>query len=163
MAAEQQWAKRRLNITECKEVYRGNNSKGEFVIYELQACNEQGVLVNQKLSSFSMLPLGLGDYEVAPYIKDGQLKNYTVRKPGGASGSKAAVDALASRVQYLEDHVKWLTEQVNGLTALTQQMGNGQQVPVAASAPADDGDDIPFHHIEVQWDDRYHPHRELHA
>lgn len=144
MAAEQVWAKRRLNITACQEVYRGNNSKGEFVIYELQATTEQGALVNQKLSSFSMLPLGVGDYEVAPYIKDGQLKNYTVRKPGGASGSKVAIDALASRVQYLEDHVKWLTEQVNGLTALTQQMGNGQQVPVAASAPADDDDSIPF-------------------
>src|SRR3954452_14711222 len=99
MPPEQKWARRKLNITSCVEVYRGNNDKGEFVIYELAATNEQGALVNQKLSSFGQLPLGWGDYEIAPYYKDGQLKNYTVRKPGGSGGgSKAQVDAVASRV-----------------------------------------------------------------
>ena len=127
MATEQKWAKRRLNITSCQEVYRGNNSNGEFVVYELQATNEQGILINQKLSSFSLLPAGLAEYEVAPYYKDGQLKNYTVRKPGGGRGG-AQVSALASRVEFLEEQVTWLTAEVNGMRALVQQ-GTLKQEP----------------------------------
>jgi hypothetical protein len=150
MPPDQKWTPRRLNITGCKEVYRGNGAKGEFVIYELEAVNEQGAVVNQPLSSFSMLPLGLADYEVAPYHKDGQLKNYTVRKPGGNSGNSAKVDALASRVQYLEEQVSWLTDQVNGHRALLEQLSkerapNGATpASVSAGASPPDDDDIPF-------------------
>lgn len=141
--AEQKWAKRRLNITACQEVYRGNNSKGEFVIYELQATTEQGALVNQKLSSFSLLPLGVDEYEVAPYMKDGQLKNYTVRKPGGGGGSKAAVDALASRVSTLEERLAGLEGIVTQLVD-RMSMNGAPATSAPVSAPSDDGDDIPF-------------------
>lgn len=140
--------KRVLNVMECKEVYRGNGAKGEFVIYELKATDQNGVLINAPLSSFTMLPLGPAEYELAAYHKNGEFKNWTVSKVGGRGGSKAETEALASRVQYLEETIKWAVEKINALDGAVAQLaragtGSAATPPTPPAAPPDD-DDIPF-------------------
>lgn len=144
-------ARRKLNITSCLEVYRGNGTKGEFVIYEIQATDENGVLIQQKLASFADLPLGLDDYDVAPYIKDGELKNYTVTKPSGGGGGSAKYDALKkdhdlleARVEHLENVLHEWTPLIAGLRS---QLYGGSKPPEKPSDMEPAGhydDDVPF-------------------
>jgi hypothetical protein len=164
MTEQQKWVKKKLNIVACVEGYRGQGAKGEFVIYNITATDENGAVINQKLSSFSELPLGPGEFEVQPFYKDGELKNYTLRRPGGATGQ------LRAEVEELKAKVKWLEEQVNGLNAAINALlknppalspqapitpenyGQQRSAPVTVpptSAPAygavpNDDDDIPF-------------------
>jgi hypothetical protein len=148
------WAPRRLDIKSCTETYSGTNTKGPYSIYEIKATNEQGVLINHKLSSFSQLPLGPGDYEVSAYPPgskpgDQNFRNFTVR-PKDRKGSNTG--ALRSDLDLLTQKVEWLTERVNTLGPAVEELqrrlmeggGPPSQPPAGSATGSPPDDDIPF-------------------
>lgn len=135
---------RTLNITDCKEVYRGNGRNGAFVLYQVEATDEQGVVVNQKLNAFSQLPPGKGRYKVKPYKKNNQIEAYTLE---AAEGTATGSAALAQRVEFMEEQIKFLLEKAQTHDSAISDLQQRTQQPATAaptSAPPPDDDDIPF-------------------
>ena len=102
----------KIRVTECKKVYTGNGANGEYSIYEITAVNSKGVLIQDKLSSFTPLPIGEGTYDMKPFYKDGVFKNWTVSAPKGTGTA-----ALEQRVGFLEEQVQFLNAKVEALEA----------------------------------------------
>src|SRR3954451_19891614 len=74
--------RRKLNVTGCKHVYKGLNSKGsEFNIYEVQATTEGGQEIRDKLTAWVELPMGVREYDVTPYDKNGVFQSWTLAVP----------------------------------------------------------------------------------
>jgi hypothetical protein len=121
---ERRGGRRKLNVTGCKHVYKGTNSKGgEFNIYEVTAVAEAGQEIRDKLTSFVELPMGLREYEVVPYEKNGVFQSWTLSVPKEHGGNSAAAQAaVARRIEYLEQQVEWLTGKVNSLDEALQSM-----------------------------------------
>jgi hypothetical protein len=150
-------ATRNLRITACREVYRGQGAKGEYVIYEIEAVDANtGVLINVPLRSFSHLTEGeTGQFEVEKYERPGKETTYTLKKPKGSGGNALGpkVDDLRKRVELLEGNYDILKRAV---AALEEQVRQQSPPPVAAGggsihtsgAPSLAGgppdDDIPF-------------------
>lgn len=138
--AKQEVKGAKITVTACKEVYRGNGAKGEFVIYEITATNKDGVLIQDKLSSFSQLPLGEGVYDMKPFYKDGEFKNWTVQAPKGAQ-----TQAINQRMDFLEQQVEWLVGKVNELQGAIQQVTKTPSPqPATPAGRFQQDDDIPF-------------------
>lgn len=135
---------RKLNITGCKHAYTGTNSKGEYSIYEVEATTEAGVVIQDKLTAWVDLPLGLADFNLVAYEKNGEFKSWTVEVPKERGGnSNAAKEAVDQRIGFLEEQVKWLVGKVTALEGAVQTVGAQPPTPVAADGvPIDD--DIPF-------------------
>lgn len=110
-----------IRVTECKKVYTGMGANGEFSIYEITALNSRGVLIQDKLSSFTPLPLGDGTYDMQPYYKGDVFKNWTVQAPKGTGTA-----AVEQRVKFLEEQVEFLVNKISSIE---------QRLPTAASAP----------------------------
>lgn len=157
--------RRKLNITGCKHVYKGINSKGsEFNIYEVRAATENGQEIQDKLTSWVELPMGVREFDVTPYEKNGAFQSWTLTVPKEQGGNAAAArEALAARVQFLEHQVELLTNKVNSIETALQSVLSGPQQAQQAPTPVGGGpsyqgydpSDIPFRRIEVQWEDRY--------
>jgi hypothetical protein len=150
--SEKRGGRRKLNITGCKHVFKGTNSKGEFNIYEVQAASEAGQEIRDKLTSWVELPLGVREYDVAPYEKNGVFQSWTLTVPKDQGGNAAAArEALARRVEFLEQQVEWLNNKVGSLEA-TQALLSSTQQPQQPATPVGgaptyqghDPDDIPF-------------------
>jgi hypothetical protein len=154
-------AARKLEILTCNEVYRGQGSKGEYVIYEVEAKDPNtGIMVNVPLRSFSYLDTGLTDtFEVEKYEKQGRPTTYTLKRPrqgGGGNGALGqSVDALRGRVDVAEQNIDILQKNVANLQQMVERMAQGQPVassvgagpvPTPSSTGSDFGgdDDIPF-------------------
>lgn len=134
-----------IRVTECKKVYTGNGANGEFSIYEITAINSKGVLIQEKLSSFTPLPIGDGTYDMKPYYKGEVFKNWTVEAPKGTGTA-----ALEQRVKFLEEQVEFLVNKVSSIeqqqrlsTTAPSAPPAQPQTPVADSRFGGD-DDIPF-------------------
>ncbi len=138
--AKQEVKGAQIRVTECKKVYTGNGANGEFSIYEITAVNKQGVLIQDKLSSFSPLPLGDGVYDMKPYYKNGEFKNWTVSAPKGTSTA-----ALEQRIGFLEEQVEFLVGKVTSIEQQLAAVGShpGHQPPTPAGRFSQD-DDVPF-------------------
>lgn len=98
--------KRKLTITACRPVHRGQGANGPYTIYEVEAKTAQGGPVKVPLRSFDRLDPGLTwDFLVEPYEANG-MTSYTLK-----GGPKPDPELLEARVA-------WLEEQVRGLLAL---------------------------------------------
>lgn len=144
---ERRGGRRKLNITACKHVFTGTNSKGEFKIHEVEAATEQGIAIQDKLTSWVQLPLGLGEFDLTAYMKGDVFQSWTVEVPkdrGGNSG--AAKEAANQRIEFLEQQVEWLVGRVSSLAEELRLLREGSTGPnvltPVATPPADD--DIPF-------------------
>lgn len=148
MAEKQEVKGAQIRVTECKKVYTGNGANGEFSIYEITALNSRGVLIQDKLSSFTPLPLGDGTYDMAPFYKGGVFKNWTVKAPKGTGTA-----ALEQRVKFLEEQVEFLNNKISSIESELQVARNSHlgspppaaqpATPAAASRFGAD-DDVPF-------------------
>jgi hypothetical protein len=130
--------RRRLNILSCIEGYKGTNAKGSFTLYNIECADpETGVKINAKFNSFAMIPLGIAEYDLQPYMKDGVLQSWTIQAPKGTQSQ-----ALAQQVSMHEERIKWLEDEVNGLKALLPRALAAGPSGSAPTAPPDD--DVPF-------------------
>lgn len=101
-----------LEVLMCSEERRGVSPKNgqEWVIYKVQANDEMGVAITEKLQSFSDLPVGRGEYEVERRDHEKFGTSYTVKDPNARRVSAPParfatlemVEALEARVNALE-------------------------------------------------------------
>lgn len=133
-----------LNITACDLAHEGAGANGPYKIYEVKATNRDGVLVQEPLSTFAELPLGRNEYDLKPYMKGGQFKNWTVT-PVKAKGA-AANEAQEQRVAFLEQQMEFALNKISELTERMTAMERGQQQPAMAvgSTRHSEDDDVPF-------------------
>lgn len=161
-------AQRALIIVSCTPTYHGTGAKGAYTIYDVVATDQAGAPIQQKLSSFDNLAPGPGTFDVDKYVKDGVIKNYTVKPLAGnrrSSGqvSREEFDMLADNFERFRSYVMGeIATRVPGL-AQTQAApvaappaapvttpapaGVDSWAPPPATAPAAapiDDDDIPF-------------------
>lgn len=144
---------RNLRITACREVYRGQGAKGEYVIYEIEAVNaDTGVLINLPLRSFEHLTEGqAGQFEVEKYERPGKETTYTLKKPRGSGGGG---NALGPKVDELRRRIELLEQNQEIIQANLRDLMKAAPAPVAAGGsihtggggipPQTDPDDIPF-------------------
>jgi hypothetical protein len=110
----EKWQKTKVNVTSCEVATQGTGKGGAYTLYKIKGTKENGELINFEMTSFSQLPLGLRDYEVQPYKKDGVVKNYTLRPPGGNASNS---EALREDLNLLIERVDFLTSKCNSLEA----------------------------------------------
>lgn len=73
---------RKLTVTNCTVATSGvgRNNK-PYTIYDIEAVTEDGSPVDKRLRSFEACPLGeLHTYKLEPYLKDGEVRNYTIAR-----------------------------------------------------------------------------------
>jgi hypothetical protein len=107
---QQQNPVKKLTIMGCKDVYHGKNQKGaDFTIYEIQATNEQGQVVQETLKSFDELPVGLqAEFEVERYDGGQHGISYTLKRVRPKLGPRVEaleeriIPALEKRIEHLE-------------------------------------------------------------
>lgn len=145
--------RRRLNITSCVEGYKSTNSKGPYTLYNIEAADpDTNVKISAKFNSFAMIPTGVAEYDLSPYMKNGVLESWTIQAPKGTQSQ-----ALAQRVEFLDSEVAWCRDEINGLKAMVQRLssvstplGGPPSLPTAGpptgsqGAPPTTDDDIPF-------------------
>ena len=125
----------RLKIMACRQVYSGKNQRGdEYTIYEVDAANMQGQTVNQKLRSFTALPIGQEiDVTVTVFNSEQHGKSYTLHPKGrSGGGSQQQVNELREEVDELRNRVATLSSDMDALRKLI----------AGAPTPAD----VPFTH-----------------
>jgi len=108
-----------LEVLMCSEERRGVSQKNgqEWVIYKVQANDENGQPISEKLQSFSDLPVGRGEYEIERRDHEKFGTSYTVKDPNARrvpppparfatlemhEALQARVDALESRMGFQE-------------------------------------------------------------
>lgn len=115
----QQGKKVTMRIIDCKQVYHGHNKKGdEYTIHEVRAAKIDGELINEKLRSFSMLPVGQTiEVTVVPFNSEQHGKSFTLyptsSKSGG--GTTAQVNELTTQVEQQREMIQKLAERVTTL------------------------------------------------
>lgn len=111
-----------LIITGCREVHRGQGTKGEYVIYAVQAKTEQGETVKEDLRCFKPLEV---TGEALPF----EVERYD----GGARGVSFTLHPLKKAT--LED----LERQVQELRERITRLESGASPPEGAPAAAPAG------------------------
>lgn len=83
------------------------NGKGQTTLYECEALDDKGQVINEALRSFSELPLGqAAEYEVEAYSHPRHGDSWTLKKPRENTASR--VTALEKTVQSLADRLSAL-------------------------------------------------------
>lgn len=151
--AEQQGRKMQLRIIDCKPVYHGTNNKGDdYTIHEVRASKTDGTLINEKLRSFTALPVGQTiEVTVVPYKSKEYGKSFTLYPSNQKSaGTTAAVNDLGEQVKELQERSAKLSQRVSELERIVGEMlrDEGRNVgavidaamgaPAAPAAPAQD-------------------------
>lgn len=140
--------KRVLNITEVVAGYSGTNANGNaFTIYDIQALDEQGNVVQAQLRSFDDLPLGQMEYDLEKYKKNGKV-SWTIKAPKGMRTGVSLADhnALAQRVTVLEGVVNGngITPGVAATSGFAQASAPAAADPLSQTTTPAADDDIPF-------------------
>lgn len=107
---QQQSPVRKLTITGCKDVYHGTNNKGnDYTIYEVQATDEHGQVVQQTLKSFEQLDIGLSaEFTVEKYDGGQHGISYTIKRQREKLGPRVekleeqVIPGLVARIEHLE-------------------------------------------------------------
>lgn len=130
--ANAQGKKMTLKVVDCKPVYHGVNGKGDaYTIHEVKATKPDGSLVNEKLRSFSALPVGQPiEVTVVPFVSEKHGRSFTLYPTGAkATGTTAAVNDLGETVEQMRGMIAALVTRVD---ALEKQVGRGATPPPAA-------------------------------
>lgn len=140
-----------LKIVACRQVYSGHNQRGDsYTIYEVDAAKRDGTLVNEKLRSFTALPIGQEvEVTVTPFESEQWGRSYTLHPKGQArsQGAAASVNELREEVEALREMVQKQADRINGLEQLMRQPRNGsspQSPPPSAEMDEKFGADAPW-------------------
>jgi hypothetical protein len=145
-------ARRKLTITAYEQIGSFQRNGSEVPIYELTATDEHGNVIDK--DECPLRALGwepqldtLAEYEVEPYRHKKYGLTFTVYRPKGESGLRAAVDELRREVTELRDEVAQLRGEVKGVPApgapaSAEQQRQKRQSPASSQHASDD--DIPF-------------------
>jgi archaellum component FlaC len=116
-----------IKILKCNLGYSGKNKRGDaYEIYEIEAENGEGKVINEKLRSFSALPIGqVVEVTVKKFTSEKYGDSYTLTPKKGVSGKEAAIDDLAKEVEALKARVAALERNANPLNSTL-----GQQAPI---------------------------------
>lgn len=157
-----QGKKTRIKIIDCRPVYHGTNVKGDsYTIHELKATNVEGTLIDQKLRSFSALPVGqLIDVTVVPFESPEHGKSFTIYPANKAESTTQAANDLRAEINELRTNMARLAERVGAIEGYLRkdQMAErnhvtgppvpaaerGEQPSVANDLDARFGADAPF-------------------
>lgn len=93
-----------VKVIDCKPVYHGTNKKGDqYSIYEIRASKADGTLINEKLRSFTALPIGQSvAVTVVPYKSEQYGQSFTLYPTNEkGAGTTAEVNDLNERYEQL--------------------------------------------------------------
>lgn len=120
----------RLKIIDCRQVYSSRNQRGDpYTIFEIDAARaEDGQRINQKLRSFSALPIGeVVEVTVTPFVSERHGKSFTLhlkdRERSGGGGSTARTNELSQEVADLRNRVASLSQRVLALETILREKG----------------------------------------
>lgn len=135
----------RLKITDCRQAYVGHSKRGDtFTIYEVKAERPDGREVNEKLRSFSSLPVGqVIEVNVQPYNSEVHGRSFTLYPKGSkGTGATAQLNELHERVTALEGKINTIWEEWQ----LIKRQLNGSATPAVrpAAQPGEQALDAQF-------------------
>lgn len=116
----------RLKILACRQVYSGKNGRGdEYTIYEIDAANMQGSTINEKLRSFSALPIGQDiDVTVTLFNSEQHGKSFTLHPRDRArTSSTARLNELWEVVEAQKGMIAALSDRVTALEGASPANG----------------------------------------
>lgn len=74
----------KLTVTNCKHGAAGTGRNGRrYTIYDVEAVTEDGEVTERRLRTFEDLRNELGvlrEYVLEPYVVDGEVRNYTIKR-----------------------------------------------------------------------------------
>lgn len=107
-----------LRILACRQVYSGTNSRGDqYTIYEVDAQNQRGEPINEKLRSFTSLPIGQEvEVEVTVFNSERHGRSFTLH-PKNKRSSQEQVNDAAAQIKALTERVERLERTVAELRA----------------------------------------------
>ncbi len=140
----------RLKITSCRQVYSGVNRRGDsYTIHEVEAVRPQdGVKINQKLRSFTTLPIGQEvEVTVVPFNSEQHGRSFTLYPKNQRSVStqeqlndlREALDEAYSRIGKLSERVAALEGADRQQTVAEVNSGQSLQQRAAANFGDDPG------------------------
>lgn len=131
--AEKKGESKTLKIMACRQVYSGRNGRGDqYTIYEIDAQNEQGITINQKLRSFVPLPIGQTvEVEVTLFNSEQHGKSYTLHPKGATrSNSGQQLNEIREELDQYKGMIASLSERVGRL-----EVAQGTVAPAAPATP----------------------------
>lgn len=97
-----------MKVVACRPIYQGRNATNHsYTIYEVEAQNQQGQLITEKLRSFDQLPIGdTVTVTVVPFESEAWGRAFTLhlKTPKG--------EDIESRLKKLEAHITELVSMV---------------------------------------------------
>jgi hypothetical protein len=125
--------KTKVKVIDCSPVYHGTNVKGgEYTIHEVKATNMEGELINQKLRSFSALPIGqVVEVTVVPFKSEEHGKSFTLYPVGSGGGTTQASNDLRVEINQLREMISTLGGRVGAIEGYLRK----QAVPGATTEP----------------------------
>lgn len=132
--------KRKLTVTFQKQLATWQNDKGEdTAIYEVQAVNEQGGVVEQKLRTFQEdLPQGeLIEFDIEPYDHEKYGRSYTLKMPSQGRASKKDISEMRKQITDLGGRVSALESELAAMKPRSE-------IERSADEKFGGDDDIPF-------------------
>lgn len=122
-----------LRILACRQVYSGTNARGDqYTIYEVDAQNQRGEPINEKLRSFTSLPIGQDvEVEVTVFNSERHGKSYTLH-PKNKRSSQEQVNQATEKLQRQDEEIAQLKQRVQRLEQVVQQL-TAQQRPDGSS------------------------------
>lgn len=118
---------RKLTVTSCVEFRRGHGAKGEWIIYEVKADDENGEPVKAKLRAFKSLPIGVEQvYEVEKHVHETYGESFTLYPPKQKTNER--VDDLERRVGELEQKLAGVIAQLESRDSADANAGSSSHI-----------------------------------
>jgi len=122
--------KKKLTITDQRELATFKRNNEDTVIYEVDAVNEDGKKIDKLLRTFQPeLPIGeLIEFEVTEFVHEKYGLTFTLKMPSRGRASKKDISELRSQVNRLADRVGALEQEVGelrGEAAKEEGLGDG--------------------------------------
>lgn len=120
-----------VKILACRQVYTGRNPRGDqYTIYEVDAANQNGAVINEKLRSFEPMPIGQTvEVTVTPFDSEQYGRSYTLHlKSASRKNTPELLNELQAEVQALTQRLNQVEATLSQLTATA---------PTASGGPSD--------------------------
>lgn len=128
----------KLRITACRQVYSGVNRRGDsYTIHEVEAVRPQdGARINQKLRSFTALPIGTEvEVTVVPFNSEQHGRSFTLY-PKNSKGGVSTQEQLNELREGLEEAYSRISKLVERVAALEGAHATEVRTEVAAGGDA---------------------------